>query len=726
MSLKQELKAWEASFRTAHGRAPTKEDIKQVPDIAAKYKTYNKAKLQQADGGASSSKAATAAPTASTSSSANPPPPPVFKTPTKRRPSRSQPRNTVPEPSTSSDVPANSSPSKKRTSTSSASQQPTFVLANSPSKLRALAALHSTSGSPNKRASLSAVDFPAAGLEAVKEVTAGRSPQKAKNPFASPRKRGDEEKGMFGEFEKMERARMREKKKIAKEKKAGGGLLGKAATGQGAGWGAAGGFSNGAERIFSRTSSTASTANGMDIDEVDSFFGGSSQPSQPSQGRSVFAAEAGRDIIDDDDFLGPSPVKPSTSSSTNIASFFGLSQPAPAAPAFSPSTSQSQSQRQKEKGFKPLLLPSPPPLPSTTAFSQPVQQKPKLFSTSLRGSSFSTSTTSAPSDGRSLKRAPSSAALSSKKSGADEDDALLDDADDSFYADALDAAEAELGKKGKGAKGPAAKRKRVAAGAKKGKGKAVEQAEEETEEVDDGVTVLSMDGKRGEMVLEFEEQRFEGDEEEERRRDRVVVHARGLGGTHGKKARDRGKEGDEEMDEGDDEAASREVEAGDAEEGEGDDLVDSVTLLRPRPRSSLLPSTGQSALHTTTDGAKTLHGEIDTSSLPADLASVLSLRTSPQKKSRRTGTDSFLSEAKERQVARVLGEPGRRRRKGGLLDLADEEHEEEGAGWGGRERPEGLADEEENDDDWDEEVDGWKETGEAMDGYYSGDEQDRW
>jgi hypothetical protein len=34
-SLKQELKQWEASFRTDHGRNPTKEDIKAHPAIGS-------------------------------------------------------------------------------------------------------------------------------------------------------------------------------------------------------------------------------------------------------------------------------------------------------------------------------------------------------------------------------------------------------------------------------------------------------------------------------------------------------------------------------------------------------------------------------------------------------------------------------------------------------------------------------------------------------------------
>ncbi|GAA5889133.1 hypothetical protein JCM6882_009750 [Rhodosporidiobolus microsporus] len=738
MSLKHELKAWEADFKSAHGRAPTKDDIKQHPDIAAKYKQYNKSKVQQANGGASSAKAAGAAPKPSTSSSsANPtaPHPPVFKTPTKPRPSRSQPRAAaVPEPSTSSDLPAHPSPSK-RSSASSSQTQPTFVLANSPSKLRALAALHSTSGSPNK--AVRGADVAAVGLEGVKEVTQGRSPQKAKNPFASPRKAGDADRGMFGEFEKQERARMREKKRAAKEKKAssGGGVLGKGATTQGAGWGAVGLFPNGSERIFSRTSSKASTANGMDLDEVDSFFG-SSQPSQPSQASQLGAvpsktAQDGDDDMNDDDFLGPSPAKPSTSSSSAaLASFFGLSQPAFSAPSFSP-PANGATNKSKEKGFQPLIPPSPQPP------SQEQPSKPKLFSTSLRGSSFSaaTSATNKPSalPSRGLKRAPSAAQLKAQKgkgvAGDDDDeDALLDDADDSFYADALDAAESALanGGKGKGKKPPAKRKKVAAAPARRGKGKGkAADAEEEKDEVDDGVTVLSTDGKRGEVVLQFEEA---GEQDaEERRRDRVTVHARGLGGQQVQGRREEGEAMEEDEDE--DEAALRAAEAeGDEEEGE---LVDSVTLLRPRPQSTLLrpPTSSSAATAAPTNGtpAPTNGSTVDTSSLPADLASVLSLRASPQKK---TNARSFLSEAKERQVARVLGEPlgargGMGRRKGrGLLDLADEGAggEEEGAGWvdeGAEGAEAGEGGEEEEDDDWDEEVDGWKETGEAMDGYYS-------
>ncbi|GAA5988335.1 hypothetical protein JCM11641_003486 [Rhodosporidiobolus odoratus] len=699
--LKQELKQWEASFQSKHGRAPTKEDIKLHPDVAAKYKQYNKAKVLAGKAPPQPDKKSSKPSTSSSSASkALPPPQPVFKTPTKPKPSRPRPKPTaVEDPSTSSDtLPAHPSPSKRSTSASRSSgnaEKPTYVLANSPSKLRALAALHSTSGSPNRRtdggwngATL------APGLESVKQVDpleVSRSPQKAKNPFASPRK----EKGVFGEFEKQEREKMKEKKRAEREKrKTGGGVLGKGATGRGAGWGSASMGETG-KGAFSRTSSVAS--NGMDLDEVDDFF--SSQPSQNSQ-TSHFASQLAkaspqRDVIDDDDeVLGPSPAKPSTA----FSSIFGL-------PDRSPSSSSTSS----SKPFEPLLGDSNPF--TAPASSAPLPSKPKLFETSLRASvppasstsaappklpSFSSSAAAA---ARGLKRAPSTTFSGGGKGGGggkkpapgaegDEEDEY-DDGDDSFYADALDAADAAaVGTKGKGKKAPA-KRKRTVV---KGKGKAMEDAED----IDDGVTVLR---ENGELVLEVE---GEEGEDGETKRERLVVHSKGW------QARQKDLERE-------DRRRSRREEGGMEEDGEEDngpeedseeDMLDDISLLQPRGPVDLLTSLANRSAPPPSIDAEDDDDPSLAASLPADLAAVLSFRTgSPQKASR----------AKEQLVARLLGEPGARgRKKGGLLDLQDDE--------GGEEGEEVEEGEEGGDDDWDEEPDGWKEAGEAMDGYYSGGE----
>ncbi|KAJ2288419.1 hypothetical protein IWW55_006509, partial [Coemansia sp. RSA 2706] len=42
--LKHELKRWEAEFHHTHGRAPTKDDLARLPDIAGKYRAYSKLK----------------------------------------------------------------------------------------------------------------------------------------------------------------------------------------------------------------------------------------------------------------------------------------------------------------------------------------------------------------------------------------------------------------------------------------------------------------------------------------------------------------------------------------------------------------------------------------------------------------------------------------------------------------------------------------------------------
>ncbi|KAJ1850769.1 hypothetical protein LPJ57_008024 [Coemansia sp. RSA 486] len=53
--LKHELKDWEAEFQTRHGRAATKDDMLQRPEVARKYKQYSKLKKQLAIASTSSS-----------------------------------------------------------------------------------------------------------------------------------------------------------------------------------------------------------------------------------------------------------------------------------------------------------------------------------------------------------------------------------------------------------------------------------------------------------------------------------------------------------------------------------------------------------------------------------------------------------------------------------------------------------------------------------------------
>ncbi|BGP18583.1 hypothetical protein JCM10213_002129 [Rhodosporidiobolus nylandii] len=700
-SLKQELKAWEAQFRAEYGRAATKDDIKQRPDIAAKYKTYNKAKILA---GKASAPAAKSTSTAAKPSTSLPPPPPVFKTPTKPKPSRARPKETTQiDASTSHDaLGAHGSPSK-RASASSRGQKnaaaPSFVLANSPSKLRALAALHSASGSPNRR---QGGDWDGAqlapGLESVKQVdpvAARLSPQKAKNPFASPSKAA----GVFGEFEKAEREKMRAKKAKQREKQKAGGVLGKAATSRGAGWGASAldGAGQASQRVFSRSDSLASSANGMDLDEVDDFF--SSQPSRSGSQPSHFASQLARhspqrqdadmangDAEDDgDEVLGPSPAKPSVA-----ASLLGL----PIAASASSSA----------KPFKPLLAESNPfSAPPASSSQTAAPPKPKLFATSLRAS-LPPSSKPLLATTRGLKRAPSTSAFSlpgGKKppqSAGNDDEDEFDDGDDSFYADAAAAADDPAAKKGKAKRARKAPQKRTV----KGKGKALEI---DAEDLEDGVTVLSS-AREGELVLEVEHSDEEG-AAGEKKRERLVVHSRGWQARQ--RQLDREERRRRRKEEGMDDDGEREEEDDD---WDSDDLVDDVSLLSQKPRVALSRPRTSASQHSDAGAAVTCDEPSASlaTSLPADLASVLSLRASPQK------PKAGLSTAKERQVARLLGEPGARgRRQQGLLDLQDEGAEDDFVAE--------EEEQEEEDDDWDEEVDGWKATGEAMDGYYSGEEE---
>ncbi|GAA5911800.1 hypothetical protein JCM5296_005374 [Sporobolomyces johnsonii] len=695
-SLKQELKQWEATFRSEHGRDPTKNDIKLHPDIAAKYKQYNKSKLQPSSDTSKSASLSTSASTsasaaASTSAALPRPPSNPFKTPTKPKPSRSIPKPA--DPSTSSDaLPAHPSPSKRSSAGQSTSSAPQYVLANSPSKLRALAALHSTSGSPNRPSGANWLNASTTG--GTHSTTMIPSPRKAKNPFASPRKEGAVD--LFGEFEKQERERMREKKRQAKKE----GKLGKGATGKGMGWGHASASLDGAGsssgRAFSRASSMASSANGMDLDEVDEFFGGSSQASsaRPSASQSQSQSIIADDDLEDDEVLGPSPVKPSIS-----GAFFGL--PNSTLPA--------------KKPFKSLLadslLDSPNPFPSSSSSASashpPPAPKPKLFETSLRASTTASPTTSAapPPAPRSaallrgLKR-PSSTTAPQKTDSTDAD-ALLDDADDDFYADALAMAEDEGGvaKKGKGkGKGKApAKRKKVVPTAK-GKGKGKANASEEGMDLDDADEASQGDAvvtssRPGELVLDVER-----DEELGGGRERLVIHEKGWELRQRRARRGEAKDGEGE---------GMEMEDGEEENGEeeDDEQFDDITLLdRPRPKDlvSLSQPRPRSRSASPSEKDPASRRLALASTLPASLASILSLRSSPQKST---------TSARDLQVAKLLGEPtARRRRRGGLLELEDEEEGEED------EAEEGGVD-----DDWDDEVDGWKETGAAMDGYYSGD-----
>ncbi|GAA5970525.1 hypothetical protein JCM3765_000120 [Sporobolomyces pararoseus] len=698
-TLKQELKAWEAAFRTEHGRDPTKQDIKQNAEIAHKYKEYNKSKQVTA-----------------------PIPSNVFKTPTKSRNSRKQTTSTTTTRDLHGDNPfnassdASTSTGTKASSNSAAKANGTqYVLANSPSKLRALAAMHSTTGSPNRpsgpnwmdaTASTSSTFSSKASTSRHSKSTSSsskndalppptdfnRSPRKALNPFASPKKKEfvtiqPPSRGttLFGDFEKLEREKLKKKKSRVKVK-------------SGLGWGHASDVLD----TFGGGGGGRGESEKMEVDEVDDFFGGGGGnsakkrngtttttnttgsltpsilspskfatnkpsnpflPSQPLQ-------ESNNDGEEDDEMLGPSPVK--SSSFQRTSSFgFDLSKP-----------------------FKPLFEDAPAPsAPSSSAVpaaSRDSSSKPKLFATSLRTNSVPPEDSAS---SRGMKRTTSRTTINGKGKGKvkDEMDALLEDGDDDFYADALDAVEKEIEGNAVGNRG---KRKRMTAngrgrgkGKVTGKGREREDNEGDGHDQDDDELRVEKDD-RGGLILDLRvDGHLQGEEGESR--ERILVHRQG---RDTKRRRDRraDQNGRESKDGSDEDDFDR----------------DEVSLLdRPQARA-IVSSRPQSDNSSNQQSSSNNHA-----SLPSELASILSLRASPQKSS---------TTAKERQIAKLLGEPtafARQRRRGGLLELADELAEEE---W---DDSAGVGSEREGDDDWDEEVDGWKQTGEAMDGYYSGGEE---
>ncbi|GAA5996956.1 hypothetical protein JCM5350_000002 [Sporobolomyces pararoseus] len=696
-TLKQELKAWEAAFRSEYGRDPTKQDIKQNTEIALKYKEYNKSK-----------QAAVSVPSN------------VFKTPTKSRNSRKQSTSSTTTRDTLSDNPfiassdASTSNTTKASSNSELKSNGTqYVLANSPSKLRALAAMHSTTGSPNRpsgpnwlnatastsstSASTSSSNAPSSRQSKPSSSSSStasvppptdfnRSPRKALNPFASPKKKEvvtiqPPSRGttLFGDFEKLERERLKKKKSRVKVK-------------SGMGWGHA------SDVLESLEERGGGESEKMEVDEVDDFFGGGNSakkryattsttnstsslapsilspsklattnqsnpflPSQPSR-------ESNNEGEEDDEMLGPSPVKPSSFQRT---SSFGFDH---------------------SKPFKPLFDDTPAPSLSAQsgvpAAPQESSSKPKLFTTSLRTNSVPPEESSS---NRGMKRTTSRTTIMGKGKAKDEMDALLEDGDDGFYADALDAVEKEIEGNAAGNKG---KRKRITAngrGKGKGKGKGLgngqgrEDSEGDGKEQDDDELRVEKDDKGG-LILDFRIDGHQGEAGETR--ERILVHRQGRGTRRRRDGRadQNGREDEDEMD-------------------EDEFFGDEVSLLdRPQPRS--IVSSRPQLNHSSDQQPSSSHH----ASLPSELASILSLRASPQKSS---------TNAKELQIAKLLGEPtafARQRRRGGLLELADELAEED---W---DEDAGGENEGEGDDDWDDEVDGWKQTGEAMDGYYSGGE----
>lgn len=162
VATKAELKAWEREFKSQHGRDPSKADIKAVPAIgrptrpcrlktrqltpsilvaAEKYRLYSKARSDKPAPAPSSSKAHPAGPPVTPSKRTARPQEDSFKTPSRSSAARSR------------EVVENGTPNGTSHSPAKATQ---FAYAPSPSRLRALAASRSFSGSPNKKGGLGA------------------------------------------------------------------------------------------------------------------------------------------------------------------------------------------------------------------------------------------------------------------------------------------------------------------------------------------------------------------------------------------------------------------------------------------------------------------------------------------------------------------------------------------------------------------------------------------
>lgn len=537
------------------------------------------------------------------------------------------------------------------------------MIANSPSKLRALAAAHSTFGSPNHAAgSGTANGGKASGIGGGNGVSVVGSPKKY-NPFApsengpgsSPRKRG-----LFD-------AQIREK-----EKKGG---LGKGKTREGAGWGGEPVAKGPAwESIFAqgpkkKTSRAASTSSRMEVDDSEQ--------------------DGATEQDDDDEMLGPSPVKPSNG----------------------------------RKGFKPLfdtatslatssqLPPPPPPPPKLWEADLASLRAAKGKSTSSKGAGINTSLASRASTpfdpfSRGIKRSQPALAFDDERPGAANDDSST----------------AVGGKK-------AAKRSRVANGGK-GKAKAKGAEDMEVDDEDDANADVERGGakKIGRVLVLEMEAGEHGD-----KMDRVVLRPRrpyGREDEERKAPRVDAGDGDDE-DEDDYDETDRIASQGSLFYRDSADLLSSQSQSQPpsqshpRLRSPVdsdtdlgdpddsdadsfsashrrQPSTSQPTLRTHHDSS------IDTSLLPDELSSLLSLRSSPLRK-----TSQRREKDRDSRVQKLLTAPraeGEGRKKQGLMDLEDAD-EEDGEGAGGEE--DGGED-----DDWASEPEGWKDLGEGeMDGY---------
>lgn len=451
------------------------------------------------------------------------------------------------------------------------------MIANSPSKLRALAAAHSTS-SPNHRSK----NGNAVG------VVIG-SPRKD-NPF---RVGGgsDETAG-------------------ASPKKAGRNLFG----GEEVGRGTEGKGSMGWESVFSgpRRGSSASVEG-------------------RSRGTSVMELDDGGD-----ESLGPSPVKPSANG--------------------------------KARAFKPLL----PPPPSISALKV---VPPKLFESASASFSvtLATDSDSKPSSSK-LKPSHHPSLLPLRGTKRPSALALPFDSEQLVEGPTEDEGTKKKGKKVVKPRVRKAKRARLLGAGEEEEDVEMDEVGRETQ------ASVRRRNEKGVLVLELDE---EGEEGEEGRTDRVVIHPRR---PYFKSRTTDVDEDGEEDDEG-----------GGGSQGSlfYRDTADLLSSQDPRLSAPSYDSDDESS-------HRPSHLIDIDPTIPSDLVSMLSLRSSPIKK-----TSLLREKDRDLRVKKLLQEPSVcGKKKMGLEDLVDEKGSEGEEEQGG------------SDDDWASDAEGWKDFGDgAMDGY---------
>ncbi|KAL8276346.1 hypothetical protein RQP46_011271 [Phenoliferia psychrophenolica] len=619
-TLKAEIKAWEALFRSEHdGQDPTKADIKANDAIAQKYKQYRVSKTSAVPDKPSAVPPPSAAP---------PPQPSIFKTPTKPKPARTSTTSA----SQSSTVPAAIASTSQSSSkpASPPKPPPTYVIANSPSKLRALAASHSPFAPNTAPAGLGSASGGRSGRGGAAMAGGGivvvGSPKKY-NPFRVG--------GADASSDELMRSRSRSPKKPARN-----------------------GFEHDLMDLDERKKDDERQRFGIEGRGA-SVFARSSSASRdhrlgtahPSAGKDFDMAG----MTDDDEVLGPSPVKPSA----------------------------------KGKSFRPLFVDEPPPVPTKPA-------KPRLFQGDL-----SHLRSLDPLEPPKPKKRPSGSTFDPDKPLKVSTTGPNENNYQSEWTGGDEDANEPSTKKGKGKKGKATKPRAV--GGAKGKSRptkfskpAVAVAEEPDEFDEAGfetrgsiqrrkdrlVRVLDLEDSDEEDEEEADDDAGDADEREaageapapSNKRERITVHP----------IRPYFRPG--QTDDGDDDGRSA---PGSLYYRDSADLLSSSQHSQPTSQLS------------TDDTPMTTPGELD--SLDADLAELLELRSSPAKK-----TALLREKERELRIKRLLDEPSLKKPRRGLADLADE---------GGSEQ-EGETGEGGSDDDWASDADGWKDLGDgAMDEY---------